>query len=366
MNRTIRSAALLAGLMVVFAVAAARGGEGKKSGGTERTKAEVDALVDEQGKAKPDWFDDTPLNFPKTLDLSWPEPAPGPWNAQRNLGQYIWEVINPNPNRWKEGIRLIHHVLAVNKGNREVQLRAMNQLGRMYFDLLKDHPRAAFWWRKAGVEDGERFWSGVQLAECYFRMGNKAMAMKLLGNLQPQFSMIKLLGDMGETEQAIRFAEANAEGDAADIACLYAGDACRVAGRHKQAMQYYQRVLKLQAAGRAQRRIERNQARARANLEGMQLFDQLDLSRVPDGTYRASSLGYEDQVHVEVTVKDGRITDVRVTSHREKQFYSSMIDTPRKIIERQGVTEIDATSSATITSEAIINGTAKALSGAMK
>jgi uncharacterized protein with FMN-binding domain len=96
------------------------------------------------------------------------------------------------------------------------------------------------------------------------------------------------------------------------------------------------------------------------------LFDLLDLKRVPDGAYRAGSPGYEAQVVVEVAVRGARIESVRVVEHREKQFYSSMIDTSRKIIEKQSVRGIDATSNATITSEAIINATAKALSGAMK
>ncbi|MDA1162559.1 MAG: FMN-binding protein, partial [Planctomycetota bacterium] len=60
------------------------------------------------------------------------------------------------------------------------------------------------------------------------------------------------------------------------------------------------------------------------------------------------------------------IKSVTVTRHREKQYYSSLTDTPRKILARQGVAGIDATSSATITSEAIINATAKALANGMK
>jgi uncharacterized protein with FMN-binding domain len=65
-------------------------------------------------------------------------------------------------------------------------------------------------------------------------------------------------------------------------------------------------------------------------------------------------------------VKAGRIEDVRVSKHTEKQFYSSIADTTRQIIQKQGVKGIDATASATITSEAIINATAKALANAMK
>ena len=68
-------------------------------------------------------------------------------------------------------------------------------------------------------------------------------------------------------------------------------------------------------------------------------------------------------VQVEVVVRSKRIDSVRVTQHREKQFYSALTDTPYKIIEKQGVKGVDTTSSATITSEAIINAAAKALAG---
>ena len=43
---------------------------------------------------------------------------------------------------------------------------------------------------------------------------------------------------------------------------------------------------------------------------------------------------------------------VKVTQHREKQFYSSLTDTPRAIVDAQAVTGVDTTSGATITSEA--------------
>jgi uncharacterized protein with FMN-binding domain len=55
-----------------------------------------------------------------------------------------------------------------------------------------------------------------------------------------------------------------------------------------------------------------------------------------------------------------------VTKHREKQFYAAITDTPAQIIRKQSVKGIDATSRATITSEAIVTATAKALQSGMK
>ena len=110
------------------------------------------------------------------------------------------------------------------------------------------------------------------------------------------------------------------------------------------------------------RDLPRNQARAKASLEAVRLFDALDLKRVRAGKYRADSMGYESPLEVEVTVGGGRIAAVKITKHQEKQFYGSITETPALILAKQTVKGIETTSGATITSEAIINATAKALS----
>jgi len=346
------------------------GGEspaGGSAAGQRRSRAEVEALIDRLGRTPPDWFDSVPLSYPNTLDLSWPHPPPKGWNNQRNVGQYVWDVINPNPGKWREGVRLMHHLLSLHEDHPATRTRAMNSLGRMYYGLMRDYARAAFWWRQAGVGQGEEsLGNSVHLAECYWKLGNKQMALELLDKLPPQFSMIKLLADMGELDRALRLADPNTRGPYADVACFYAGEACRVAGKYEQAIAYYQKLLALPASGRAKERIERYQALARDAAEALRLFELLDLRRVPDGTYRAVSPGYAGGVHVEVVVGAGRIESVRVVEHKEKQFYAALTETPQKIIEKQSVKGIDATSSATITSNAIINATAKALAGAMK
>jgi uncharacterized protein with FMN-binding domain len=96
-------------------------------------------------------------------------------------------------------------------------------------------------------------------------------------------------------------------------------------------------------------------------MEALKLFELADVKRVRDGTYKESSLGYEGQVEVSVSVRGGTIQTVKVTDHKEKQYYSSLADVPQQIIAKQGVKGVDATSRATITAEAIINATAKAL-----
>ena len=338
---------------------------GNNAAGNGQSSAQIEALVDRVGREKPDWWDDVPLDYPESLDLAWPQPPPNGWNSQRNIGQYVWDVINPNPSKWRSGARFMHHLLERSEGNPQLQQRIMNELGRMYGGLLQDYPRAIFWWRKAGVETNPRFvGNAVRMAGCYWKLGNKQMAMQTLGRLRSiHFSALKLMADMGETQQVVQMIERIVASQPvyADIAYLIAGDARRIEGRYEEAVAYYQKVLAARATGNAQKRVGRNQQRARTNIEAIRIFDSLDLSKVADGTYRGESPAYAGPLQVEVTVASGRIASVRVVAHREKQFYSALTDTPKQIVARQGVEGVDAVTGATITSEAIINATAKGL-----
>jgi len=337
-----------------------RPGSSNASGGP---KSELDALIDKLGREQPDWYDETELKYPPTLDLDWPEPPPEKgWNNQKNMGQFMWDVVHPNPNRWKEGTKLMHHLLERHKDDPQTLARVMNKLGHMYHDLLEDYPRAAFWLRAAGVEKNPRGFlrETPLLAECYWRLGYRDEALKLLAKAKPSFFQVKLLADMGQTDQAVKICEASVK-SAPEHAYLYAGDACRVAGRFKQALQYYQKVLGVDASGPQGGRVKRFHDRASANIAAIKYFELFDPSKVADGTYKASSQGYEGPIEVAVSVSGGKLDDVRVTDHKEKQFYSAISDTPQKIIKKQSVKGIDTTSNATITSEAIVNATAKAI-----
>ena len=331
-------------------------------GGGGGSRAQLDALIDRLGREQPDWYETTALNYPPTLDLDWPEPAPGGWNNQKNMGQFMWDVVHPNPNRWKEGTKLMHHLLARHKDDPTKLNRVMIKLGHMYHDLLEDYPRAAFWLRAAGVEkDPQKFLRETPLlAECYWRLGYRDEALKLLAKAPGSFQQLKLYADMGETDRALQIAKAG-EANAPEHAYLAAGDACRMAGRFSQALMFYQKVLGVSATGKQAERLKRFHDRAKANIAAIKYYEQFDLSQVPDGTFKGTSMGYEGTLDVAVTVRGGRIEAVNVTQHREKQFYSAISDTPKKIIAKQHVKGVDATSNATITSEAIINATARAI-----
>lgn len=338
-----------------------------KSTHKERPREEVLAEIDKLGRTPPDWYESTPLNYPKTLDLNWPMPPPKGWNSQKNIGQFIWDRINPNQNKWREGVKFMHHILSTNR-DKAVQKRAMRSLASMYHNLHEDYARAAFWYRLSGLEKelSSNPQPAVHLADSYWKLGSKRMALEVLAKMtRKPYSAIKLLGDLGETAAAISMAEKFSRTGKASTSFLYAGDACRVAGRLSDAENYYKKVLAVKPPEKTNKtHFQREQNRARASIAAIQFYT-LDPKKVKDGKYRASSIGYEAQVEIEVAVSGGRIDSVKVTRHREKQYYSSIRDTPRKIAARQTVNGIDATSGATITSEAIINATAKALANGL-
>jgi uncharacterized protein with FMN-binding domain len=342
---------------------------------TPTRAADIQPIIATAGKTPPDWFEATALDYPQSLDLAWPEKPPGGWNSQANVGQYIWDIINPNPGRWQSGVKFVHHLLSLHKDDPGKRIKAMKTLGNMYFIYFQDYARAAFWWQQAGVIESGSGNDRVSLAECYFRLGNRKLAETLLidpeklrpGKQNIAINMIKLWGDMGEPIKAVKLADMYARvGGQTHMAYLHAADACRTAGRLEDAMRLYQQIIDTPSPMKNPAGADKIKARARTNLEAIKLFELSDVSRVADGSYRAASQGYEGPVEVEVAVAAGKIESVKVTQHREKQFYSALTDVPNQIIAKQGVKGVDATSRATITGEAIINASAKALASGAK
>jgi len=335
--------------------------------GPSRSRAEVEALIQQAGATPPDWYEATPLNYPPTLDLTWAEKK-GVYDAQKFIGQYIWGVIDENPAKWREGVKLLHHCLTVNKGNPAALAKTMDALGRVYHNLFQDWARAAFWWRKAQVvvpsyaED-----NASELAHCYWKLGSKEMAVSILGRYPKDDTRhgayVKLWAEMGEVAKALAMAEDTARNGYPDIGYLAAGDACRLAGRFKEAAAYYQKVL---AAMTKSEDLKQNKARAQQSLEAIRAAEGLDLAKVADGSYAATSMGYAGPLEVTIEVKGGKIVSVKVTRHQEKQYYTAFTDTPAQIVEKQGIRGVDAVTSATITSEAVINASAKALAKGMQ
>lgn len=94
--------------------------------------------------------------------------------------------------------------------------------------------------------------------------------------------------------------------------------------------------------------------------------EEESIPRLPyaDGVYTGSSRGYGGQVKVQVTMKDGLITEVQIldASHETKQFLrraSRLLDT----VQAEQTWELDAVSEATYTSRGILGAVQNALTG---
>lgn len=283
---------------------AAAGTSTDVQGSVNRPKKEILAEIERVGNTPPDWYDTTKLQYPDTLDLSWPEKAPEGWDSSKNVGQFIWDRINPNENKWREGVRLMHHILSTAKdaGLRE---RTMLALGTMYHNLHQDYARAAFWYQQAGIDKapGGRPQAALHLADCYWQLGSKPMALAMLKAMSSKpYGAIKLLGDMGETDDALDMALRFSKSGQATVCFLYAGDACRMAGRLKDAEDYYRKaIVAIKPAEADTPHRKRDKARAESSIAAIRFYT-LDPKLVKDGTYSASSIGYEADVKVEVCV----------------------------------------------------------------
>lgn len=324
-----------------------------------KSAAEIRKIVEAAGATPPAWWDRVRLDVPAGLDLTWKQSNEG-WKPNKYLGAYIVSVLNPNPNRWQGGIKLLHHVATVNKDDPQKLKQSLQALGQAYHNYEADFARAAYYWEKGNADP-------LQLAECYWRLGGKDVARELLERIGADNTrngaVIKMWANIGELDIALRLAKAKSKTQLADVAYLAAGDVLRQAGRFTEAVAMYEQVLATKNGGRG---LQQNKRRAGDSLAAIKIFEALDLTKIPDGSYKGSSPGYRGPVEVMVSIKGGKIIDVRVVSHREDWAFTAITEIPQRIMRKQGVKDVDTVSGATFSSEAIINGAARAIGEGMK
>lgn len=382
---------------------------------TDKSKAEIDTLIEEIGSTAPDWWDSVELRIPETLDMNWPVRmrfqqgrggfgfrggrggfrGRGSFITQNTSGygqdnskgvdQYLIQVIYPNAPRHQEGIKLVNHLMIMHKDDRQKLARSLSTLGDLFYDLLNDYARAVFWWQKASKMGGSI--DSLKLARCYFELGSKSAAYEILANLNSGYrgsnkEAIKFWANMGEVDKALEMIESGNQGNnmggrnfgrggsSQGVDYLFAAEICRAAGRYDQAVGYYEKAIAGTSNNFSSFRSRgggNTSERAKANMEAVKLLSQLDLKHIPDGTYASNAIGFGGTLYLNVSVARGRIVSVEVTQHRETySYYSRAIPVARKIVSKQGFKGVDAVSGATITSDAIINAAAKALANAGK
>ena len=141
------------------------------------------------------------------------------------------------------------------------------------------------------------------------------------------------------------------------------GDLYAEMGQADKAKEHYAEAIRLyptsnQPYGRQllPRRVA--QVNTKLNLLVMQALADIKLR---DGAFPGRSLGYSDKKDsvVNVRIASGKIADVQV-QHEEKIDLNATKIIPQRIIEKQSLT-VDAITGATVTSQAIIDGTFQAL-----
>ncbi len=146
----------------------------------------------------------------------------------------------------------------------------------------------------------------------------------------------------------------------ADV-CDYRGDLYAEMGNVAQATEQYQKAIALyptsdQPYGR--HLLHRRAAKVQSKID-LLAAKAIESGKLPDGTYTGKSLGYVGDVTVTVIISQGKIADVRV-QHEEKIDQKATTIIPQRIIARQSL-KVDGITGATVTYDAIIDGTLQAL-----
>ena len=91
----------------------------------------------------------------------------------------------------------------------------------------------------------------------------------------------------------------------------------------------------------------------------------LDGQKFKDGVYTGVGKGFNGNIHVEVTIKDGKISEIKITQHSDDQPYiNNAMALINNIIQTQSVA-VDTVSGATYSSKGIIDAVKDALNKAI-
>lgn len=140
------------------------------------------------------------------------------------------------------------------------------------------------------------------------------------------------------------------------------GDIYTEIGEIDKAKQHYHKAMELyptstQPYGRHLLYRQADKIQSKLNLMAYQAIES---GQLRDGVYTGKSLGYagEDLIAT-VTIREGKIADIQL-KHKEKIDQGATTIIPQRIIEQQSL-KVDGITGATVTYQAILDGTLKAL-----
>lgn len=275
-----------------------------------------------QLKVPPDWFDDVKVEYDTNQ----------PWKDAR---LEVRRLLSLNKNR--EAIKLT--VLYVRKGD-----IGDGHEYSMYLYMGGEYAWAVQEYRKRLASRPQGFTHEyLSLVACYRHFGLYQDALALL-----DVALQRL------PEPPWRIAQE------ADV-CDYRGDLYAEMGNLDQARQQYGKAIALyptsdQPYGR--HLLHRRAAKVQTKLD-LLTVKAIESGALRDGTYTGQSLGYVGDVTVTITIRAGKITDVRV-QHEEKIDQKATTIIPQRIIAQQSL-KVDGITGATVTYDAIIDGALQAI-----
>lgn len=104
--------------------------------------------------------------------------------------------------------------------------------------------------------------------------------------------------------------------------------------------------------------LPRRAKKVKAKLDMLSMAS-LKTARLRDGTYRDKALGYSGDINLTVTIRGGKLVDIKA-QHQEKIDQNAGVIVPRNMVQQQSL-QVDAISGATVTQDAIAAGTLRAL-----
>lgn len=139
------------------------------------------------------------------------------------------------------------------------------------------------------------------------------------------------------------------------------GDLYAAWGKPDSAREHYAEAVRLYPTSNqpyGQHLLKRQADRTQTKLDLLSLRS-LAGTRLRDGRYTSTALGYAGDIHLTLAVREGRIAEIQV-KHEEKIDQGACLVIPQRIIEKQSL-QVDGISGATVTTSAIIDGTLQCL-----
>lgn len=124
-------------------------------------------------------------------------------------------------------------------------------------------------------------------------------------------------------------------------------------------------IIIYQTAAHTYQSMEIEASELKASLEEQIALEEENAMTYKDGTYNGSGIGYSGDIHISVTVSEGRITDITITETSDDKAYLEMAKRViEEVIAGQSTEGVDTVSGATFSSRGILDAIEDALKGA--